>query len=60
MTVEKQLVDTVDRAFLLSPFFIGQDKATFGRRQKTTLHMHQTDREGNEMFMLRRVGAGKR
>ena len=56
MTVEKQLVDTVDRAFLLSPFFIGQDKATFGRRQKTTLHMHQTERE---MKCLSCVAKGK-
>ena len=52
MTVEKQLVDTVDRAFLLCPLFIGQDK------RKTTKNdtAHAPDREGNEMLMLRRRG----
>ena len=41
------------QAFLLRPLFIGRMRE---RRQKTTLHMHQTDREGNEMFMQRRRG----
>ena len=52
MTVEKQLVDTVDRPSVFVRFFLGLDK------RKTTKNdtAHAPDREGNEMFMLRRRG----